>query len=70
MENSNKIRDPRDQRKRLTIIAQRNLCGKDSSAWVGKDGEVSVYRSTDCPRAEYWIHGLNSENYLEHMKYT
>lgn len=70
MENRHKIRDTRDGRKWLTMINQQNMLGVDTSAWVSKDGEVSVYRSTDCPHSEVWIHELNLENYSKYMVYT
>jgi hypothetical protein len=64
-----KIRDPRDGRKRLTMINQCNLLGFDATAWKSKDGEISVYRSFDCPKNEEWIHGLNLNNYEAEMEY-
>ena len=63
----NKIRDPRDGRRILTMIDQRNMLGRDTSAWSNKDASVSVYRSTDSPHQESWIHGLTTENYKEYM---
>ncbi len=62
-----KIRDPRDGRRILTMIAERNMLGKDVTAWRSKTGEISVYRSVDSPNYEYWIHGLTLGNYAEEM---
>lgn len=64
----NTIRDPRDRRRKMTMITQRNMLGKDTSAWRDHNGEISVYRSQDSPKVERWIHNLN-ENYLEYMTY-
>ena len=65
-----KIRDPRDRRRFLTLIDQKNMLGKDATAWESKSGEISVYRSTDSPRQEIWIHGLNDANYKDYITYT
>ena len=64
-----KIQDPRDGRKKLVMIDQRNMPGKDVTAWNNKDGSISVYRSSDSPRQESWIHGLKMENYKEYMDF-
>ena len=66
----NKIRDPRDGRMILTMIDQRNMLGKDVTAWSNKDGSISVYRSSDSPHQEDWIHGLNVSNYKASMGYN
>lgn len=65
----NVIRDPRDGRKRLVMIEEQNMLGKDTSAWQNKDGQISVYRSTDAPKSECWIHGLTVDNYRDYMEY-
>lgn len=64
-----KIRDPRDGRKMLVMINQRNMLGKDVTAWKNKDGSISVYRSSDSLRQENWIHELKMENYKEYMNF-
>ncbi len=64
-----KIRDPRDGRKWITMIAQRNMLGRDITAWVRGDGKISVYRSSDNPKQEIWIHDLTVSNYKDHMDY-
>ena len=65
-----KIKDPRDMRRKLIMIEQRNMLGKDTSAWEGSDGEISVYRSTDSPRQGSWIHGLTMDNYKSEMEFN
>ena len=64
---SNKIKDPRDGRKQLEMIAQQNMLGRDVTAWLGRDRKVSVYRSTDDPQSGRWIHELEKNNYSDYM---
>jgi hypothetical protein len=62
-----KIRDPRDKRRWLILISQRNLLGRDRTAWRDHQGNISVYRSQDAPRCETWTHGLTDDNYKDMM---
>jgi len=65
----NRIRDPRDRRKWLTMVQSFARLGRDCTVWTGKDLMYSVYRSQDAPRSEYWVHGLSKGDVGDYTPY-
>ena len=69
MDRTHKVNDPRDGRRGLVMIEQRNMLGRDATAWRDHTGKISVYRSSDAPKQEEWIHNLNDKSYKDYMTY-